>query len=269
MAGNQAVAKKAESLPANLMDDLYAGAGQGMENITAEDMQIPFMRILQPLSPQLIKTDSKFIKGASAGDIFNTVTGQYWEGDEGVTIIPCAYEMKFLEFQLREAGGGFLGEIDPNNPDIRQANRVGANEMLPSGNELVRAAQFLVVAIGEDGATQQMILDMKKTQMKVAKQWNTRRAGMKLMHPEKGLFTPPMWATVWKLKTVQESNDKGSWFNYSVSQLDIKDVPSAAVQECKGLYEMFRKGEIKTSAGTTEEMNAASSSQQDDEEIPF
>ena len=79
MAGNQAVAKKAESLPANLMDDLYAGAGQGMENITSEDMQIPFMRILQPLSPQLIKTDSKFIKGASAGDIFNTVTGQYWD----------------------------------------------------------------------------------------------------------------------------------------------------------------------------------------------
>ena len=105
---------------------------------------------MQPLSPQLIKTDSKFIKGASAGDIFNTVTGQYWEGDEGVTIIPCAYEMKFLEFQLRESGGGFLGEIDPNNPDIRQANRVGANEMLPSGNELVRAAQFLVVAIGEE-----------------------------------------------------------------------------------------------------------------------
>ena len=66
-----------------------------------------------------------------------------------------------------------LARSIPNNPDIRQANRVGANEMLPSGNELVRAAQFLVVAIGEDGATQQMILDMKKTQMKVAKQWNS------------------------------------------------------------------------------------------------
>jgi hypothetical protein len=177
--------------------------------------------------------------------------------------------MKFLEFQLRESGGGFLGEIDPNNPDIRQAQRMGANEILPSGNELVRAAQFLVVAIDENGVTQQMILDMKKTQMKVAKQWNTRRAGMKLMHPEKGLFTPPMWATVWKLKTVQESNDKGSWFNYSISQLDIQSVPSAAVQECKGLYEMFRKGEIKTSAGTAEEMNSASASKHDDEEIPF
>jgi hypothetical protein len=32
---------------------------------------------------------------------------------------------------------------------------------------------------------------------------------------------------------------------------------------------MFRKGEIKTSAGTAEEMNSASASKHDDEEIPF
>ena len=134
MASSTAVAQKAESLPANVMDDLFASAGQGMENIGVEDMQIPFLRILQPLSPQLIKNDPKFIKGASAGDIFNTVTGQYWDADEGVTIIPCAYEMKYLEFQLRESGGGFLGEIDPKSPDIRQAQRMGSQELLPSGS---------------------------------------------------------------------------------------------------------------------------------------
>ena len=62
--------------------------------------------------------------------------------------------------------------------------------MLPSGNELVRAASswsWLSASV----ATQQMILDMKKTQMKVAKQWNTRRAGMKLMHPEKVCLLRP------------------------------------------------------------------------------
>ena len=73
-----------------------------------------------------------------------------------------------------------------------------------------------------------------------------------------------MWATVWKLKTVQESNDKGSWFNYSISQLDIKDVPSAALQGI-GLYEMFRKARSKRPP-ERRRMNAASS-QQDDEEI--
>ena len=267
MASSTAVAQKAESLPANVMDDLFASAGQGVENLGVEDIQIPFMRILQPLSPQLIKQDAKFIKGASAGDIFNTVTGQYWDADEGVTIIPCAYEIKFLEFQLRESGGGFLGEIDPNSQDVRKAQRNGPHEMLPSGNELVRVAQFLVVAVGADGVTQQMILDMKKTQMKVAKQWNTRRAGMKIMHPEKGLFTPPMWATVWNIKTVQESNDKGSWFNYNISSLDMSDVPQAAIAEAKGIYDGFRKGDIKTSAGTADEMNAATRDYGD--EIPF
>ena len=262
----EAVAKKESTAVANIMDDLYEAAGQGMETITADDMQIPFLRILQPLSPQLIKTDAKFIKGASAGDIFNTVTGDYWEADEGINVLMCAFTTKFLEFQLRENGGGFMGELDPNNPDLRKTNRVGANEMLPNGNELVRSAQFLVLAYDENGMTSQMICDMKKTQMKVAKQWNTRRAGLKIMHPSKGLFNPPMWAVPWKLTSIQESNDKGSWFNFAVQQLEMESVPMAALQESRDLYNSYRQGEIKMSAGTSEETTAPAV---DDTEIPF
>ena len=111
------------------------------------------------------------------------MTGQFWEADAGLTVLVCAYTTKFLEFQLREAGGGFMGELEAGHPDIRRTERVGANEMLPSGNELVRVAQFLVLGVDKDGATTQMICDMKKTQMKVAKQWNTKMAGLKIMHP--------------------------------------------------------------------------------------
>ena len=212
------VANKKSTEVANLMDDLFDSAGQGMETITADDMQIPFLRILQPLSPQLLKTDPKFIKGASAGDIFNTVTGQYWEADEGLVVLMCAYTTKFLEFQLRETGGGFMGELSADDPDIRKTERNGSIEMLPNGNELVRSAQFLVLGVDADGSTSQMICDMKKTQMKIAKQWNTRRAGLKIEHPTNGMFNPPMWSVPWRLTSVQESNDKGSWFNYAVAQ---------------------------------------------------
>ena len=59
-----AVVEKKSTAVANVMDDLYASAGEGLENVGAEDMQIPFLRILQPLSPQLNKQDSKYIKGA-------------------------------------------------------------------------------------------------------------------------------------------------------------------------------------------------------------
>ena len=262
----EAVAKKESTAVANIMDDLYEAAGQGMETIGAEDMQIPFLRLLQPLSPQLIKTDSKFIKGSSAGDIFNTVTGEFWDAEDGVNVLMCAYTTKFLEFQLRETGGGFMGELDANNPDIRKTQRVGANELLPNGNELVRSAQFLVLAYDENGMTTQMICDMKKTQMKVAKQWNTRRAGLKIMHPTKGLFNPPMWSVPWKLTSTQESNDKGSWFNYQVQQLEMESVPMPALQEAKQLYLSYRAGEIKMSSGEESQTETVTT---DDTDIPF
>ena len=256
------VANAKTTAVANLMDDLFDSAGQGMETIGADDMQIPFLRILQPLSPQLLKTDSKFIEGASAGDIFNTVTGQFWEADTGLTVLMCAYTTKFLEFQLRESGGGFMGELSADDPDIRKTERNGSTEMLPSGNELVRSAQFLVLGVEDTGATTQMICDMKKTQMKIAKQWNTRRAGLKISHPSKGLFNPPMWAVPWRLTSVQESNDKGSWFNYAVAQEEMDSVAPEAIIEARDLYNSFRAGEIKT--GTGEEKQ-----KQEDSDVPF
>ena len=106
-----AVAEKKETLPTTIMADMAAFAGEGMDSIGTEDMQIPFLRVLQALSPEIQKNDPKFIKGASAGDLVNTVTGQTWDGDDGVIVIPCGYAVKYLEFALRDSGGGFQGEI--------------------------------------------------------------------------------------------------------------------------------------------------------------
>ena len=159
-----AVVEKKENLPSTIMADMAQFAGEGMDSITADDMQIPFLRVLQALSPEIQKNDPKFIKGASAGDLVNTVTGETWDGDEGVVVIPCGYTLKYLEFGLRDSGGGFQGEIPANHPDLANTTREGNAEMLPSGNELVRSAQHLVMIVDtKTGATQQAICDMKKT----------------------------------------------------------------------------------------------------------
>ena len=262
-----AVQEKKNTLPTDLMADFEQFAGAGMENIGTEDMQIPFLRLLQPLSPQLLKTDPKFIKGASAGDLFNTVTGQYWEADEGVYIIPSGYTVKYLEFQFREEGGGFVQELDPKNPDIQRTERVGASERLPSGNELVRTAQHLVMIVDpETGVTQSAICDMKKTQLKVSRRWNTMMR--MVQYPGKnGPFNPPMWGTVWKLTSIQESNDKGSWFNFNVEKLEPTSVPSSAIQSAKSFFESFSSGEIKTSAVSSDDIPTPPENSTDD--IPF
>ena len=73
-------------------------------------MQIPFIRVIQALSPQIKKSDLSFIEGASQGDLFNTVTGEVWDGEKGINVIPCYQETKHLEFVPRDQGGGFVGE---------------------------------------------------------------------------------------------------------------------------------------------------------------
>ena len=262
----EAVAKKKETAVANIMEQFEAHAGAGMDSIGTEDMQIPFLRILQPLSPQLLKTDPKFIKGASAGDLFNTVTGQVWDPEEGVVVIPCGYTTKYLEFSFREEGGGFVQELNPTNPDIQKVERVGSSEKLPSGNELVRTAQHLVMLVDEDGGTQSAVCDMKKTQLKVSRRWNTQMR-MLQYKGKNGPFNPPMWATVWKLKTIQESNDKGSWFNFDVSKMEPSDVPLPAIEAAKALFDSFTKGEIQTSSVSSDEID--DSPESTDGDLPF
>ena len=69
-------------------DDLQ----QGFENMTQEDMALPFVRILGQLSPQVTDGDAKFIDGAKPGMIYNTVTSELFDGKKGIKVIPCYYK---------------------------------------------------------------------------------------------------------------------------------------------------------------------------------
>jgi hypothetical protein len=216
------------NLPANIMDDIFATAGEGVDYDTSE-LQIPFVRVIQALSPQVKKNDPAFIKSASAGDIFNTVTGQYWEGEKGIHVVPCFQQTKYFEFVPRAEGGGFVGEVEINNPDISKTQRVGASEILPNGNELVKSDQHFCLLLGEDGMFQPVIVDMK--------------------------------STVWSLKTTEESNDKGSWYNWSVEmvkQVDDKSLFSEAIS--------FRNSVKSGAAKAVEEDHG---SDKETEQVPF
>ena len=84
-----AVAKaKSTEVSTDVLDDIFETAGDGA-SFDSSEMQIPFVRILQPMSPQLKKGKAEYIEGAAQGDVFNNVTGQYWEGSKGIVVIPC------------------------------------------------------------------------------------------------------------------------------------------------------------------------------------
>ena len=215
----KAVAAKAEAgLPSADVLDIFAGhEGEGLDYDTS-DLQIPFIRIIQAMSPQVKKSDPSFIAGASQGDVFNTVTGQFWPSEEGITVIPCYQETKYLKWRPREQGGGFLGELSMDDPDLSRTTRNGSKEILPDGNELVKADQHYVLVVGEDGVPGFGIVDMKSSALKVSRRWKTQLKMMTVKHPKTGqLVSPPVFGTQWKLGVIEESNDQGTWFNWAVS----------------------------------------------------
>ena len=122
----------------SILEEMSKDSGGGFEEVTSSDVQIPFIRVIQAMSPQIKKSDSAFIKGAGQGDIFNTVTKQFWSAEEGILVIPIHFQMKFLEFVPRDQGGGFVGELNPASEEVKKAKKIDKNssiELLENDNE--------------------------------------------------------------------------------------------------------------------------------------
>ena len=103
MSDKKAVAKAGKNevavFDAALMEQ---DAGAGMENMGTEDLALPFLKVLSGNDPVL---DDDTVD-ARKGDIYNTVTGLAYKGKEGVRVIPCAYQRRFIQWAPRGSGSG-------------------------------------------------------------------------------------------------------------------------------------------------------------------
>ena len=80
---DQVTTKKEGALATNLFE---ADANQGAQNISQEDLALPFLKILGQLSPEVNKRDGKYVEGAEPGKIINTVTNELFDD---IDVIPC------------------------------------------------------------------------------------------------------------------------------------------------------------------------------------
>ena len=232
-------------LPAVLADAFAEDTGIGFEEVTSNDIQIPFVRILQAMSPQIKKSDPAFISGATQGDIFDTVTNEVWSGDKGIVVLPVYFQTKYLEFAS-------------NSNDVQKAVRDqdSGMELLENGNELVRSAQHYVKICHKDGTLENAIVDMKKTQLKKSRLW----LSMMMMQKHKGT-TLPIFATTYRLKTIEDGNDKGSWYTWTIA-VEGRVSSIEAYNDAKQLHGSIKSGELRIAPPPPEPAVT-------DEDIPF
>jgi len=228
--------------------DMEADAQQGAQNISQEDLALPFLKILGQLSPEVNKRDGKYVDGAEPGKIINTVTNTLYDS---ISVVPCHYKRQYIEWQDRGTSTGAPVAMHDANSDIVSQTTRGKDykDRLPNGNYLDNTASHFVLTLGDNPQT--ALISMKSTQLKISRKWNSMMMGLK-MQGKNGLFTPPIYSHIYKLSTVQMSNDKGTWFGWDVSK--VGPVQDKAVYDmAKSFAESVGKGEIETKPEVQEE----------------
>ena len=241
---NQVAEKKTAGLPSNIFEE---DAAKGLGNIGQEDLALPFLKILGQLSPEVNKRDGKYVEGAEPGMIFNSVSGDLYDGVKGIDVIPCFYKLEYVEWKDRGEGPGAPVHVYDSSSDIISKTKPDANykDRLPNGNYVEKTASHFVIITGDSPST--ALISMKSTQLKISRKWNSMMSGIK-RKGKNGLYTPASFSHIYKLKTTQMSNDKGTWFGWEVSKVGpITD--QALYQQAKSFSENISKGSVKAKHG--------------------
>jgi hypothetical protein len=164
----QAVAtSKADALPAYMNK---SGKDRGSEHVAMEDLVVPRIEIVQALSPCLKKNDAAYIEGAEVGMLFNSVTRELYGFK--VPVIPVHFKKQWLVWKDRKKGGGGFGgaydTVQDANERIKQEDPAEQALWAPQDT-----AQQLVLVIKPDGDTEEALVSMARTKLKVSKNWNS------------------------------------------------------------------------------------------------
>ena len=244
------VQKKDTGSAALFGEDLH----KGFENMTQEDMALPYVRILGQLSAQVNEGDGKYIDGAKPGMIFNNVTNEIFDGKKGIKVIPCYYKKDYPE--KSDKGDMMAATVAvhlPNSPIIQTGKREGSKIRLPNGNYLEETAYYYVLMETKAGGMTPALITMKSSQLSVSKNWNSMMKTIQISDGKGGYAIPPMHGVVYNLGSAVQKNDKGSWYGWSITQDRIMG------QEDKSLYLQSKefnssvaKGDVQTKADVEE-----------------
>lgn len=253
------------------------GLEEYAEHLGRDDVSIPFIQILQQLSPQCTDGDPLYNPDAKASMFYNTVTGELTESkDKGFDFIPVFYKASYIEWVTRQKGGGFVREYsedegktitvsrNENSQDIIQAG----SPLGTAGNELKLTHTHYVFKLKEDGGVEPAVLTMTSTQIKKSKDLNALINNNKI--PGKNGLIAVRFAHLIRAKTARKSNDQGTWYVWDFERLGFADAKFAA--EAMAFAAGVKSGEKKVdfAAAQSEGATAAPAGASDpDGDVPF
>lgn len=174
--------------------------------INKEDMMIPFIKVIQSLSEEVMQGKDKFNPDVRPGDIYDSVTQTIFKNSK---VIVCGLKKYYAEW-TPEVRGKLVGKHPTNSDVVKNAVKTEKKTdkgqtftqlSTPEGNELVETYGLVLLVKTEDGLPLPAVLTLSKTSFMVGKQLSTVIA----IHQNKGV-------PVFRMGTTGVSNSKGSWY---------------------------------------------------------
>ena len=232
-----------------------ADAGKGMEHADKDSYAIPFITLLQGLSPQL-----ETVEGARPGLFINTITN---EVASKIHVVPCAFQRRYLRWAPRASGGGFKGEYDPAEVDaglVKGVRKVDGMYLCdapengpffdkdghPLFDRLNDTRNHFVLALSDDGNWKPALISLSSTQIKKSKRWMARISGIEMKDSKGTVFVPPSFSHIYVLSSVKEENNKGSWWSFEIDMVGpVQD--AALYQKAKDFHSSVVAGKVEVS----------------------
>jgi hypothetical protein len=230
---------KNENLPAYIRQ---GGVARGSEEVSHSDIQLPRVDILQDLSPQVKKTNEKYIPGAEVGMLFNTLTKDLYP--EGVDVVPVYFYKQWLVWKDQDSGGGLQGVFDT------EAEGKLKEMEDPKNFECVETPTNVVLLLDQDGDfIMEATIPLAKSKMKISRQFNSM---IRLTGGDR-------FSRVYHFRSTPDKNQAGKeYLNYKVATAGF---PSEVVYRiAEKLYENLASGKVKVKADYSDADSAQSDS---------
>lgn len=193
---------------------------EGFEGTSIKDLSIPFINVLQSLSPEVADGT---IEGAKAGDLLNSVTGEILK--QPLIVIPIEKEESWVEWVPRTKGGGLVGRYAPDSEIVLQSIKNNGGSRIPpkdaegkriafktpAGNDLIETHYVYCLIMDDEGKSidSYCVLAFSSAKIKAFKDWMTA------LYTQKG--RPPIFANRAKVSTLKQKNDSGTFFIYAIA----------------------------------------------------
>lgn len=240
------VAEKAGSGALATMD-FAADAGMGMEGADKDSFAIPFIAMLQPMSPAVAES---LVEGAKPGMMLNTVTNEL---ASSLRVLPVTFKRVYLRWTPREKGGGFKGEMsvgaveqlikDGKAKDVPDDK--GTPRLMFEGDLLKDTRIHYVLVLKADGSgCTPAVMSLASTQIKRSKRWMAQISNIQMKDAQGRAYNPASFSHVYVVKTEKETNEKGTWFSFDVNvEGPVSD--AGLYNKAKEFHAQIVKGSVK------------------------